>query len=84
MAFALLLLALTLEAQDRANKQEQQLRENALWSPGRNFDPNLGLDQWRFVPYIGWRKFAPTDAFYKDFRDYTRFMRFRPFPWWPN
>lgn len=44
-----------------------------------DFDPNLGADQWRLVPYIGWRKFGPVDAYYYDWLDFRRVTRWR---WW--
>ena len=47
----------------------------------QEFDPNIGPDQWRLIPYIGWRKFAPVDAYYYDWIKYKSVTRWR---WWRN
>jgi len=44
-------------------------------------DPNIGVDQWRLVPHLGWRKFAPVDAFYFDWLNFRKTTRNRYYIW---
>jgi hypothetical protein len=45
-------------------------------------NPNYGPDQWRFIPHLGWYKFAPIDAYYYDYNNFKRISRPRGWRLW--
>jgi len=73
----LVMFFLVYSLENSAEHEQLQLQE--LSDFAAEFDPNLGLDQWRLIPYLGWRKFAPVDAYYYDWLDFRRVTRWR---WW--
>ena len=60
--------------------QDQRLMGSSAYNSYNN-DPNIGVDQWRLVPYLGWRKFAPVDAYYYDWLKYRKTTRYRYYTW---
>jgi hypothetical protein len=62
-------------------QENKELKLERASSYAYDNDPNIGVDQWRLVPHLGWRKFAPVDAFYFDWLDYRKSTRWRYFTW---
>lgn len=68
---------------ERSWAQDNNLRSGRdnSFANDNNYDPNIGVDQWRLVPHLGWRKFAPVDAFYFDWLNYRKTTRYRYYIW---